>query len=92
MRVSKLWNVRIRDGDEIHGSTGQYLGEVMNENHLITNNAKISYRGYSFTPYDNRAGYARYANYAGYAMYAGYSDFQILMHCKHITNQSISRL
>ncbi len=63
------------NGDEIYGSNGQYLGEVMNDNRLITNNAKSSYRGYSFTPYGNRAGYARYANYAGYAMYAGHSDF-----------------
>lgn len=64
-----------RQGDEIYGSNGQYLGEVMNENRLITNNSKKPWRGYSFSPYGRRAGYARYANYVGYAMYAGHSDF-----------------
>jgi len=64
-----------KQGDEIYGSNGRYLGEVMNGNRLITNNSKIFRRGYSFSPYGKRAGYARYANYAGYVMYAGYSDF-----------------
>jgi len=62
------------DGEEIFGSNGRYLGEVMNDNRLITNRSKKSWVRGSFGP--RRSGsYARYANYAGYAMYAGYEDF-----------------
>jgi len=39
------------NGEEIYGPDGRYLGEVMNDNRLITNNAKRSWAGYSFTPY-----------------------------------------
>jgi len=64
-----------RQGDEVYDRSGAYLGEVRSENRLITNMSQRSTRGPAFTPYGNRAGYARYANYAGYAMYAGYTDF-----------------
>ena len=40
-----------RSEDEIHAPDGHYLGEVRNENRLITNSAKKSRRGYSFAPY-----------------------------------------
>jgi hypothetical protein len=60
--------------DEVYGANGRYLGEVMNENRLITHRGKKSWVKSPFAPV--RAGsYARYANYAGYAMYAGYEDF-----------------
>lgn len=61
-------------GDEIYGADGRYLGEVMNQNRLITHRGKQGWRKYSFSAI-RRGGYARYANYAGYAMYAGYEDF-----------------
>lgn len=62
------------DGEEIYGSNGRYLGEVMSDNRLITSRSKKSWVRGSFGP--RRSGsYARYANYAGYAMYAGYEDF-----------------
>jgi hypothetical protein len=62
------------DGEEIFGSNGRYLGEVMSDNRLITSRSKKSWVRGSFGP--RRSGsYARYANYAGYAMYAGYEDF-----------------
>lgn len=63
------------NGDDIYGKDGHYLGEVMNGNRLITNKAKSGHRGYSFSPWGKRGGYAPYAGYAGYAMYAGYEDF-----------------
>ncbi len=63
------------NGDEIYGRDGQYLGEVMNDDRLITNNAKRSWKGYSFTPYAWRVGFVPYTNYVGYVMYAGHQDF-----------------
>jgi hypothetical protein len=62
------------DGEEVYGSDGRYLGEVMSDNRLITNRAKASWRRAGFTPV-MVGSYARYANYAGYAMYAGHEDF-----------------
>lgn len=62
-------------GDEIFGQDGQYLGEVKNDNRLITNLSKKSRRGPGFTPYANRVGHVPYVNYVGYVMYAGYEDF-----------------
>jgi len=61
-------------GDEVYGADGHYLGEVMNNDRLITHKAKAGWRQSRFTPLRNGS-YARYANYAGYAMYAGYEDF-----------------
>jgi hypothetical protein len=62
------------DEDEVYGSDGRYLGEVMSKNRLITHRSKGSYRHSGFTP--ARSGsYARYASYVGYAMFAGYEDF-----------------
>jgi hypothetical protein len=62
------------DEDEVYGSDGCYLGEVMSKNRLITHRGKRSYRHSGFSPVRNGS-YARYANYAGYAMYVGYEDF-----------------
>jgi len=64
-----------RRGDELFDRSGCYLGEVMNENRLITNNARSSLTSYSFSPYGSRAAYAKYVDYVGYVMYAGHSDF-----------------
>ncbi len=59
----------------MYAPDGHYLGEIRNDNRLITNRAKSSRRKSSFATYAGRVGYARYANYAGYVMYAGYDDF-----------------
>ena len=64
-------------GEEIYGIDGDYLGEVMNENRLITCRSKMSWRKGPFAPFAKNAGYAKYANYAGYAMYAGHEDFPL---------------
>jgi hypothetical protein len=61
--------------DEIYAPDGRYLGEIMNNERLITNRSKHGWRGSSFGTWGGRGAYARYANYAGYAMYAGYEDF-----------------
>jgi hypothetical protein len=61
-------------GDEVYGADGSYLGEVLNDNRLITHLSKRSWRQSPFTPM-RYGSYARFANYAGYAMYAGYEDF-----------------
>jgi hypothetical protein len=62
-------------GDEIFGSNGRYLGEIMNGNRLIKCLNKRNQQGYSFTPYGRRAAYVKFVNYVGYVMYAGYEDF-----------------
>ncbi len=61
-------------GDEVYGRDGRYLGEVQNENRLITSRSKSSRRG-SPPPNVRGAAYARYTSYVGYVMYAGYEDF-----------------
>lgn len=61
-------------GAEIYGADGKYLGEVMNDNRLITNCSKKNWIRGVFSPVQ-AGSYARYANYAGYAMYAGHEDF-----------------
>lgn len=62
-------------GEEVYDQNGYYIGEIRNDNRLITNLSKKNKRGGIFTPYANYAAYAKYADYAGYAMYAGYEDF-----------------
>lgn len=61
--------------NEVYSSNGQYLGEIINRNRLITNRGKKSLRRGGFTPYAQRGAYAKYADYAGYAMYAGCENF-----------------
>ena len=61
-------------GNDIYGRRGEYLGEVMNDDRLITNVSKRSWRGASASNVQGGA-IGRYANYAGYAMYAGHEDF-----------------
>jgi len=62
-------------GMDIYDSKGNYLGEIMHGDRLITCKSKKLDKGYSFTPYANRAAVPQNVNYAGYAMYAGYEDF-----------------
>jgi hypothetical protein len=61
-------------GDEVYGANGRYLGEVKNENRLITNQAKTGWTKSSFGRLQGGS-YARYVNYVGYVMYLGYEDF-----------------
>lgn len=62
------------DGEEIYGRDGRYLGEIRNNNRLITKvSRKNRVRG-SFAPRTG-GGYVRYVNYVGYVMYVGYEDF-----------------
>ena len=62
------------DDDEVYGSDGGYLGEIMSENRLITHRGKKNWRHSGFSPVRSGS-YARYVNYVGYVMYAGYEDF-----------------
>jgi hypothetical protein len=64
---------RIRDG-EVYGADGRYLGEVRNNNRLITKLSKQRKRASSFSPRRHVA-HVRYVNYVGYVMYLGYEDF-----------------
>src|ERR1700685_3479821 len=57
--------------DQVYGRDGRYLGEIRSEKRLITNRSKKNRHKGIFTPYVNRAGYAKYADYAAYAMIAG---------------------
>ena len=62
-------------GQEIYDKNGKYLGEIMSEKFLITNQSKKSWTGYSFTPHSDTTGYTPYSDYTGYTMYSGYEDF-----------------
>jgi hypothetical protein len=62
------------DGEEIYGSNGRYLGEVMSDNRLITSRSKKAWVRGSFTPRSGGS-YVRYVGYVGYVMYVGYEDF-----------------
>jgi hypothetical protein len=62
-------------GDEVYGTDGSYLGELMQGDRLITSLGKRTHRQGAFAPYARNASFARYASYVGYVMYAGYSDF-----------------
>ena len=55
-----------------YGWDGKYLGEVINQNRLISNKAKSGWIKSPFAPIARRAGFARYTNYAGYAMQAAH--------------------
>ena len=63
--------------EEIYGVTGDYLGEIRNENRLITNTGKKSFKKSSFIPFANVVGIVPFVNYVGYVMYAGYEDFPL---------------
>ena len=63
----------IQDG-YVFDTRGRYLGEVIDNNRLISDRSKSNLMG---QPCTNAAGapYLPYMNYAGNAMYAGYKDF-----------------
>jgi hypothetical protein len=63
------------EGDEIYGPDGRYLGEIMNNDRLITCLSKNSWRSGGFSPYASRVGFVPFVDYVGYVMYAGYEDF-----------------
>lgn len=64
-----------RESGEIYSARGEYLGELKNENRLITNLSKNHRRSYSFAPYAQRGSTVRFVDYVGYVMYVGYEDF-----------------
>ena len=59
---------------EIYGPDGRYLGEVMNDNRLITCLGKRNWVSGRFAPRSGGS-YVRFVGYVGYVMYAGYEDF-----------------
>lgn len=61
-------------GKHVHGTDGQYLGELYNHGRLITSRMVIHPTRGAFAPIMGGS-YAPYADYAGYAMIAGYEDF-----------------
>lgn len=75
LRTFEGYHIGLFQGEEVYACDGRYLGEVMNDQFLITCCSKKNWRSNSFAPYAKYAGYAKYADYAGYAMYAGYEDF-----------------
>lgn len=60
--------------NEIYDARGKYLGELMNDNRLISSNSKKSFAKYPFAPYTGSP-YVNYVDYVGNVMYAGYEDF-----------------
>lgn len=75
LRTHDGYDVGRLHGDEIYGRDGQYMGEVRNDNFLITCVSKRKRRTSSFTPYAPNAGYVPFTDYVGYVMYSGYEDF-----------------
>ena len=61
--------------DEVYGSDGRYLGELRNEDRLITHQAKLDRSRAGFAPSASAAAHARYGDKAAVAMCAGYEDF-----------------
>jgi hypothetical protein len=69
-------NIGRFDGDEVYGTDGCYLGEIMSENRLITHRGKRAWRHSGFSPVSGGS-YVRYVDYVGYVMYAGYEEFPL---------------
>lgn len=63
------------NGNDIYDRQGRYIGEVMNDNRLITCRSKKNYRGPAAANCRG-AVCGTHCNYAGYAMLAGYEEFQ----------------
>lgn len=65
-----------RMGREIYDSRGNYLGEVVNLNRLMTNmEKKQTWRGNTFTPAPTRSPVARQPSGEEQPTYAGHQDF-----------------
>ena len=60
--------------DEVYDSNGKYLGEIKNNNKLITHSSKNS-RQSGFTPYISRVGHVSRVDNVGNIMIAGYENF-----------------
>ena len=61
---------------ELYNFSGEYIGEIRNENRIIVNRGKKHKRSTASSKPCSRCGKA-YCNYVGYAMIAGYEDFAI---------------
>lgn len=62
-------------GDEVYSPDGSYLGELRNDNRLITRLSRKGHHKSPFHPRMSRVGRIPYVNYVGYVMYVGYEDF-----------------
>lgn len=62
------------DDEMIYGRDGKYIGEIRNNNRLITNKSRKNCRGNS-APNLTAGSCSSYCDYTGYVMYAGYEDF-----------------
>lgn len=63
-------------GDEVYGSDGGYLGEVVNSR-LITNRSKKNRSKSPFSPRIKNVGQVGRVNYVGNVMLAGYEEFPL---------------
>jgi len=68
-------HVARRAGDEFYDGNGKYLGEIMNEDRLITNTSKSTWTGGVFALYGNRGAVVKFADYSGFSMLGGHKDF-----------------
>lgn len=64
-----------RTGDDIFSPMGLYLGEVMPNTRLVTNNAKAAHKSIVFKPHAVQAAQQIQVNVATLALYMGYQDF-----------------
>lgn len=64
-------------GNELYNFSGEYIGEIRNNNRIIVNKSSKSKRISSRCSPCRRCG-CSYCDYAGYAMLAGYEDFSIV--------------
>lgn len=67
--VGRIYN------DRIFGPKGNYLGEIMKGDRLITHQERIARKGPRFTPAGKTVGRAKCVNYESYEMISGYQDF-----------------
>ncbi|WP_035856126.1 hypothetical protein [Jeotgalicoccus marinus] len=66
---------KINKNNEIFGSDGMYLGEIMNDNRLITKESKINNKEKSFIPKMKKIGKIKKMEKIGKIMKVGYTDF-----------------
>ncbi len=64
------------EGDEVYGSSGEYVGEVRGGNRLITNLKKQAWRRGGFTPRTLRAA-PSHRDVVAKEMLPGYQDFPL---------------
>lgn len=66
---------KVNDDLEIYGKDGKYLGEIRNENRLITRRNKLRKTKTRFIPRMKRVKRVKRVNKVGRVMVAGYEDF-----------------